>query len=162
MPNRSVIILLGGIITAIAAAAVAYIVFSSFQGHWVKIGSSEMAWMKHEYQLSDTQYEQVCELYRNYTPSCAEMCGKVDAANERLRALLGTHASVTPEIEAALAESSKLRLECQKRMLAHFYSVAKVMPEREGDKYLQWVYSQTILPAKMVAAVEPSTGGHHP
>jgi hypothetical protein len=52
---------------------------------------------------------------------------------------------MTPEIEAAVAESARLRGECQRNMLKHFYEVSRTMPPEQGRRYLAWVQERTCL-----------------
>ena len=105
----------------------------------------ELAWLKEEFNLSDAEFKRVSELHAAYLPQCAEMCRQINAQNQRLKELLAATNQVTPEIEAAIMESSKLRGECQRNMLKHFYEVSRTMPPEQGRRYLAWVQEKTFL-----------------
>jgi len=55
------------------------------------------------------------------------MCRRIDAQNMRLKELLAATNRVTTEIEAVIAGSARLRGECQRNMLNHFYEVSRTM-----------------------------------
>jgi len=63
-----------------------------------------------------------------------------------LKELLASTNTVTPEIDQLLSEAAKLRAECHKQMLQHFYEVSRTMPPEQGRRYLAWVQERTILP----------------
>jgi hypothetical protein len=67
------------------------------------------------------------------------MCREIDAHNVKLHTLLSGATKMTPKITAALAESSRLRSECQSVMLRHFFQVSQTMPPEQGQRYLSWV-----------------------
>ncbi len=74
------------------------------------------------------------------------MCRQIDARNTQLQTLLANATNVTPEIEKALAEASRLRAECQTMMLRHFFQVSQTMPPEQGRRYRFRVKEKTFLP----------------
>jgi Spy/CpxP family protein refolding chaperone len=154
--KRAVIILALGIL----AAAVAYCaVFYSTTASQRQVSASsvpELAWLKQEFNLTDGDFERISKLHSAYQPHCKEMCRRIDQQNERLRGLVSASGAVTPEIQAALAESARLRVECQTMMLNHFYEVSRNMPAAQGKRYLQWVQEKTFLPAYGMSTQETS------
>jgi hypothetical protein len=110
----------------------------------------ELAWLKTEYHLSDSQFAQVVQLNEAYHPKCVELCRRIDEQNAKVQRLLDATNTVTPEIRKALAESARLRTECESAMLQHFYEISQFMPPDEGKRYLTWVQSETLLPGQMI------------
>jgi hypothetical protein len=53
--------------------------------------------------------------------------------------------TVTPEIQAVMADRARLRAECEAEMLKHFLEVSRTMPPEQGRRYLAWVQQLTIL-----------------
>ena len=104
-----------------------------------------MAWLKQEFHLSDAEFSRIKQMHESYLAGCAERCRRIDEKNSQLKRLLAVTNLVTPEIQAALIESARLRAECQKKMLEHFYQVSQTMPPEQGKRYLAWVQDQTIL-----------------
>ena len=115
----------------------------------------ELAWLKKEYHLNDQQFARVLELHNAYRPQCAEMCQRIDEKNARLQQLLAATNTVTPDIQAALAEAAQVRTECQTAMLKHFYEVSRAMPPEQGKRYLAWVQQETMIPGQMVPTSPP-------
>ena len=116
----------------------------------------ELAWLKHEYHLTDAQFAQVAQLHDAYRPKCAEMCRRIDDQNAKVQQLLASTNTVTPEIKQALTKAAQLRVECQSAMMQHFYEVSRAMPPEQGKRYLSWVQQDTLLPGRMVPT-SPST-----
>ncbi|MBI3878733.1 MAG: hypothetical protein HY301_01540 [Verrucomicrobia bacterium] len=79
-------------------------------------------------------------------------CGTYYTGTESRRSLLESGEPelawlrrVTPEIEQAIAAAAKLRGECQRDMLQHFFEVSQTMPAAQGRRYLDWVQRRTFL-----------------
>lgn len=106
----------------------------------------ELAWLRQEFNLPENEFKRIYDLHAGYLPECRAMCAKIDANNSHIQELLRSSNNVTPEIEGALAESAKLRAECQTMMLKHFFDVSRTMPESEGRRYLAWVQEKAFGP----------------
>jgi hypothetical protein len=100
-------------------------------------GDGGMEWLRIEYHLSDPQFARIGQLHREYAPKCAVMCEKIMKANARLDELIGANKAVTPELEAALKESSAVEDECRQAMLGHIYAVSSEMSPPDGARYLR-------------------------
>jgi hypothetical protein len=143
--RRGVFILALGLALAAAAYASVYLFCTSTARDLQQSRQPELAWLKEEFHLSDSEFERISQLHAAYLPQCAALCQKIEAQNQRLRALLEATHQMTPEIEAAVAESARLRGECQRNMLRHFYEVSRTMPPEQGRRYLAWVQERTFL-----------------
>jgi hypothetical protein len=148
--KRSLLILFGGLMAGLIAYACIYRHATSTQRSMEHSSRPELAWLKTEYHLSDAQSAQVVQLHDAYHPKCAELCRRIDEQNAKVHRLLDSTNTVTPEIKEALAESARLRSECESAMLQHFYEVSRLMPADEGKRYLAWVQSETLLPGQMI------------
>ncbi len=148
--KRSWLILFGGLVAGLVAYACIYLHATSAQRSMEQSSHPELAWLKKEYQLTDTQFAQVAQLHDAYRPKCAEMCRRIDDQNAKVQQLLAATNAVSPEIKQALAEAARLRAECEAAMLQHFYETSRQMPAEQGKRYLAWVQSETILPGQMV------------
>ncbi|MEO8429368.1 MAG: periplasmic heavy metal sensor [Verrucomicrobiota bacterium] len=144
--KRGVLILLFGLVAAAAAYGCIYFVCTSSARSLQRSDKPELAWLKKEFNLSDAELKRISALHAAYLPHCREMCLQVDAQNTRLQTLLADAANATPEIDAALAESGRLRSECQRMMLRHFFQVSQTMPPEQGRRYLAWVKQKTFSP----------------
>lgn len=143
--KRGVAILLLGLAIAAVGYGSIYFTCTSSARSLQRSEQPVLAWLKQEYNLSDTEFKRVSKLHTAYLPECASMCRQIDAQNRRLKELLAATDRVTPEIEAAIAESARLRAECQSNMLKHFYEVSRTMPPEQGRRYLAWVQERTFL-----------------
>lgn len=153
--KKACLLLVAGLAAGAAAFACVYRMGTAVQRSIEHSNAPALEWLRQEYGLTPEQFARVCELHHAYLPHCAEMCRRIDAQNTRLQQLLAATNTVTLEIEQALAETARLRAECQSAMLKHFYEVAGIMPPEQGRRYLAWVQSETLLPARMVP-VQPS------
>ena len=143
--RRTWLILIAGLIAAGAAYLCSYYAGTAKNHHLETTQEPELAWLKQEFHLSDPEFSRIKQMHESYIVGCAERCRRIDEKNEQLKRLLSVTNQVTPQIQAALAESAQLRAECQKQMLQHFYEVSQTMPPEQGKRYLAWVHDQTIL-----------------
>ena len=144
--KKGVLILVLGLLAAAAAYGCIYFVCMAPVRSLQQSDKPELAWLKEEFKLSDAEFKRVSELHAAYLPQCRDMCREIDAHNVKLQSLLSGATNMTPEITAALAESSRLRSECQGMMLRHFFQVSQTMPPEEGRRYLAWVKEKAFLP----------------
>jgi hypothetical protein len=142
--KKGVFILLLGLALAAAAYGCVYLLGTSSARNLEQSSRPELSWLKQEFNLSDSDFEKVCALHQAYLPQCADMCRQIEAQNQRVRTLLAATNQMTAEIESAIAESARLRGQCQRNMLQHFYEVSRTMPPEEGRRYLEWVQERTL------------------
>jgi hypothetical protein len=143
--KKGVLILMLGLALAAAAYGCVYFFCTSSARNLEQSSQPELAWLKQEFNLSDSEFKRISELHAAYLPQCAEMCRQVEAQNQRLKALLAATNQMTTEIESAVAESARLRGVCQRNMLRHFYDVSRTMPPEQGRRYLAWVQERTFM-----------------
>ena len=144
--KRSVFILVFGLVAAAVAYGCIYFGCTSSARSLQASDKPELAWLRDEFKLGDTEFKRVSELHSAYLPKCREMCLQIDAQNTQLQKLLGSVTNVTPEVERALAEASRLRGECQTMMLRHFFQVSQSMAPEQGRRYLAWVKEKAFAP----------------
>ncbi len=143
--KRSWFILVAGLVVALAAYFTFYFLSIANYQSLERSPEPELAWLKREFHLGDTEFARICQMHQAYLSGCMERCRRIDLKNEELKRLLAAANGMTPEIEKTLAEAAQLRAECQKKMLEHFYAVSRTMPPEQGKRYLAWVQEKTIL-----------------
>ena len=132
-----------GLSGALVAYCCLYLTGTSSKRELMRGEHPELAWLKQEFNLSDAEFKRVSELHSAYLPQCREMCRRIDEQNAKLQKLLARAPAMTPEIESAVAESARLRGECQRNMLRHFFDVSRTIPPEQGKRYLDWVTEKT-------------------
>ncbi|MEI6562526.1 MAG: periplasmic heavy metal sensor [Verrucomicrobiota bacterium] len=115
--------------------------------------AKELDWLRHEYHLSDAQFERIAQLHADYAPRCAAMCQRVGVQRDRLSALIQAAHETSPEVLEALNATAALEAECRQATLSHIYAVAAVMPPGEGRRYI------ATLSASLVAPSAPGKAG---
>ncbi len=140
--KRGLLILAGSILLAVAGFVISRSLPMSQTGaehgmHESGTQLPELAWLRHEFQLSASDFEKVSALHLDYLPTCESFCRKIAAARARVRQLVLDGRSVSPELEAALREEAALRAECQIAMLRHIYVTAGALPPEKADAYLE-------------------------
>jgi Spy/CpxP family protein refolding chaperone len=148
--NRLWLILLGGVVAGLIAYTCIYLHATTVQRTMEQSSQPELAWLKAEYHLTDAQFAQVTRLHDAYRPKCAAMCRRIDEQNAKVQQLLAATNAVSPEIKEALAQTARLRAECEAAMLQHFYEISRQMPPEQRKRYLAWVQQETLLPGRMV------------
>ena len=144
--KRGLLILVLGLVAAATAYGCIYFACTSSARNMQRSEQPELAWLKDEFNLNDAEFKRVSELHAAYLPHCQEMCRKIDAQNVQVEKLIASATNVTPQIEGALAEASRLRADCQTMMLRHFMQVSQTMPPEQGRRYLAWVKEKAFLP----------------
>lgn len=144
--KRGVLILVLGLLTAVTAFACVYFACIAPARSLQQSEQPELAWLKEEFNLGDDEWKRVSELHAAYLPQCQAMCRQIDAQGTQLQKLLAVATNVTPEIDTALAETARLRTECQRMMLRHFFQVSQTMPPEQGSRYLAWVKEKAFQP----------------
>jgi hypothetical protein len=143
--KKGVLILLLGLALAAAAYGCIYFVCTSSARNLARSSQPELAWLKDEFNLSDSEFKRISELHDAYLPQCAELCRQIEIQNQRVKTLLAATNRMTTDIDLAIAESARLRAQCQRNMLEHFYEVSRTMPPEQGRRYLAWVQERTFL-----------------
>lgn len=145
--KSAIVVLIAGVLLCAAAFCGFYYWGTASHRGLLHEQTPELAWLKKEFDLSDTELARITKLHNDYQPHCAEMCRRVDEQGARLKTLLTATNAMTPEIDAALTESTKLRAECQRDMLQHFFAVSQTMPPAQGKRYLEWISERTFIRA---------------
>src|SRR5689334_14856790 len=107
--RRSWMLLAGGVLLALLAYFAFYYAGTASSRTLERSPSPELAWLKQEFHLSDTEYTHVCQMHQGYLEGCAERCRRIDEVNEHLKELLAATNTITPEIEQALLQAAQLR-----------------------------------------------------
>lgn len=97
----------------------------------------ELAWLRAELDLSDSQFGKVSELHAAYLPECTAMCQRIAEAHERLDAASHGEVEVTPQLKSAIADHAGIHAECQERMLEHLYETARILDADQAERYLE-------------------------
>lgn len=157
--KRALLILIGGLSLGLFAGGAVY--FSRTASHRAMMccDQPEMAWLQHQFNLTDEQFTNVAKLHNVYLQNCAELCARVDATNALVRARFAADGAMTPAVEKLLADAAQLRVECQKQMLGHFLKVSQAMPPEEGRRYLAWM-EDSIFSMSHEQAMQPTTETH--
>ena len=170
MKKAGLILVVGLLLSAAAFAGIYY--FGTAPCRAMKSEPQpELAWLKKEFKLSDSEFNRILKLHEAYLPQCAQRCQRIAELNEKLESLLSKSSTVTPEIQAVLSERAKMRADCEAEMLNHFLQVSRMMPLEQGQRYLQWVEEQTFLSGQAMEQRHHSLGpsdsqsdpmkGHH-
>lgn len=116
-----------------------------------------LAWLKTEYQVPDAAFEKIVALHEDYFEKCDAMCAQMLATN-RLSRHFPTR-NISPSQASALrrrAESASMAQEralcetCLKTMVAHLESVAALMTEEQGRRFLQDLLPELVNPRELI------------
>ena len=143
--KRGLLIILIGLALGVAGGFAAYFTRTAPQRAILCSDEPEMAWLKNEFRLTDTQFAAVQKMHEHYMEHCAEFCRRIAATNELIRARISTAGEVTPELQQLFAGAAELRAECQAHMLEHCFAVSREMSPEQGKRYLAWVQDQILV-----------------
>lgn len=158
--KRAVIIILCGAVLGLLAGAGVYLTRTAPERAMLCCKRPELAWLQHEFQLTDAQFARVEKLHDDHLMHCAEMCARIAATHEQLRAQVVTNTAVTPAMEKLLADAAQLRVQCQTQMLAACFAISREMSPEQGGRYLAWVQQQVLTMAHEPAAEHSFHSAH--
>lgn len=133
---------------AIAAGALSFFAYSEYQerGEAVEVAdTSELAWLRTGFSLSEEDFEKVERLHAEFRPVCDALCNRVIEIQKDLDEAILSSDGLTEELEAELAEFARVQEECNRYMLQHAYAVAAILPPAERPRYLDGVREQITL-----------------
>lgn len=119
---------------------------------WQGQQQSTVRWLQKEFRLNDEQTQQAAEIHKAFLTDCMDLCDQIRASDERLQALVQSSNSMTPEIQAAIAESDRVRTQCRTNMLGHYYQMATILPADQREKYLDLVLPTVVRPGDLSTA----------
>ena len=134
--RRSLLILLAVLLAGAAIAGTSYLLARRICLRQLAPAGNDLAWLRDEFHLSDTEMQRIRPLHEGYLPKCRENCARIAAKKQELQAALDKAQGMTSEAQQKLAEVAALRAKCQSNMLAHFYEVSRAMPPEQGRRYL--------------------------
>lgn len=143
--RRAFLILALGVVGAVAAYCCVYLAFTANPRAMMRSPKPELAWLKHEFNLGDTEFQRISELHAGYLPRCMDRCRRIDELNKALSEVISNATQLTHEIEELLTERAQMRAACQAEMLNHFFEVSRTMPPEQGKRYLAWARDNTCL-----------------
>lgn len=158
--RRGLLILGLGLVGGTIAYGCFYLAGTAVPRQWLRGPQPELAWLKHEFSVSDAEFSRIQQLHEAYLPQCKERCRQISELNSRLTNALGFAAQMTPDIQKLLSDRAQLRATCQTEMLKHFLEVSRTMPLEQGKRYLAWVQEQTCLNEQVMNHGATSHGGH--
>lgn len=97
----------------------------------------ELAYLRQELGLSDSQFKKVSDLHAAYLPKCVEMCERIAKAHVRLDDASRGKTEVTPELKETIEDHARIHAECQEEMLGHLYETARILDEKQARRYLE-------------------------
>ena len=134
--RRSLLILLAVLLAGAAIAGTSYLLARRICLRQLAPTGNDLAWLRDEFHLSDTEMQRIRPLHEGYLPKCRENCARIAAKKQELQTALDKAQGMTSEAQQKLAEVAALRTQCQSNMLAHFFEVSRAMPAEQGRRYL--------------------------
>ena len=159
--RRGFTILALGFVGALLGYCCLYLLGTATPRAWLRSSQPELTWLKHEFNLSETQFARISQLHEGYLPQCKERCRQIEELNNKLMKAIGATTRMTPEIEKLLADRAEMRADCQAEMLKHFFEVSRAMPPEQGKRYLAWVQAQTCLHEQTMNHAGAGEANHH-
>lgn len=136
---------------AVALVALAAAVFGTgflvssrvFSARWAG-GVDDLAWLRVEFGLGESEMGRIRALHEGYRPACQAMCDRIAAKKEELRTALAASETLSAGARGKLEEVASLRVQCQAQMLEHFEAVSREMPREQGRRYLATMRELTL------------------
>lgn len=158
--RHSLAILGGALAAGVAVFAGAFFVSQRLCANRMANPADDLAWLRHEFRLSDAELARIRELHEGYLPKCHEMCKKILAKKREVDQALAGETNVTAAIEQKVMELCELRAQCQLQMLRHFAEVSQVMPPEQGRRYLAEMQRLTLGFHEQIEQSMSGSAGH--
>lgn len=138
MTRRVAFLLASALGVGMLALGLAYWLRLSFAVPTVD-GDVSTEFLRKEFHLDAAQAEQLERLDVGYRPKWTELARRLETSEERLVQLIEANRAMSPELDAALHDFERLRLEAQRTMLAHVYEVSRIMSPSQARRYVSWM-----------------------
>jgi hypothetical protein len=158
--TRATLVLLAGVAIAFIACGAAYWSLTANHRAMLRDDHPELAWLQRQFNLSPEEFERISTLHRAYLPYCQDLCERVERHHDEIRRAIQQSTQLTPELEALLEQAARVRIECQRMMLQHFFAVSRAMSPEQGRRYLLWVQEKTFHMDHEGGAPPPSESAH--
>lgn len=96
-----------------------------------------LLWLKHEFHLTETQFDRIKSLHTDYVPRCEVMCGEIRESRAQLERAIRSNSFLSPEVTAALERSDRVKSQCERAMLDHIYAVSRNMNPDDGKRFVE-------------------------
>lgn len=106
--------------------------------------SSELEWLRTEFDLTPAQTERVAARHEEYLPQCQEHCARYRDGRQRLDEMLRRQPGWSLEVDSVVKELSAIRSECHQSLLRYASDVAACMPPEQGRRYLAMIREQVL------------------
>jgi hypothetical protein len=160
--RRSLLILVAIFLAGVAIAGASYLLGWRVCARQLAGNGDDLAWLRREFRLGDTEMQRIRQLHEGYLPKCHENCARIAAKKQELQAALDRAQGMTPEAQQKLAEVAALRAQCQANMLGHFYEVSQAMPPEQGRRYLAEMQRLTLgFHEQIENTMAPDPSAHH-
>lgn len=143
--KRRVFFLLLGLPAGALAFALAFWIQTRPHRLLLEESAAELAWLRHEFHLTDLEFERVSTLHLAYRPTCELLCQRIADSNRRLREAVAATNTMTEEVLRRIQETGKARDDCRQAMLTHLFAVAREMPPEQGRRYLDVMLAATCV-----------------
>jgi hypothetical protein len=107
-----------------------------------------IAWLHHEFSLTEEQTRNITILQQAHEPRCIELCSRIANANIRILTLLRETSAMTPELEAAMTEASRLQDACRASTVAQILAISACMSPEQATRY-RTIIAKRILPGTL-------------
>jgi hypothetical protein len=102
-----------------------------------------MAWLRTDFQLTDSQFEKIKQLHDSYSIVCEDHCRAIMEAT-RERDELKAKAADAAMLAIAEQNVEKLRRICENAIAAHVRQCAALMSPESGQRYLALVLPKIV------------------
>lgn len=126
-------------LVALAAGFVCYRVSSAPALHAAVKKGDAMAWLRADFDLTDSQFASIKKLHDDYAPSCEEHCRLIQQATVARNAIAASRGSDPTAVAEAERTLRELRTTCETAISAHVRKVAAMMSPEDGSRYLALV-----------------------
>src|ERR1022692_2835244 len=111
--RRSLLIVVALLLGGVAIVGSSYVLARQICARQLAGSGDDLAWLRREFRLSDTEMQRIRQLHEGYLPKCHENCAMIAAKKRELQAILDHSQGITPEAQQKLAEVAALRAKCQ-------------------------------------------------
>lgn len=123
------------LLTALLAAVALWITRESLRPR-VSPRELGLSWLKEEYNLDDATFESVSALHSDYFKHCDKMCSQINEADRPLLRRTRQRGRPVGEHNALLSRDQAICDDCEKAAAEHLWHVARLMPQKEGKRFL--------------------------
>lgn len=116
----------------------------------------ELAWLRSELHLDESQFAKVKELHLAHRPVCEALCKRIESSRRQVAELVAKGDTDSPGFSAALSDLATVEKDCRQALYRHINRTAAALTPEQARTYYR-----IVLPGLPSGECSPDSSSPH-